>query len=111
MLSAAVVLQLIPFLYVFAALVKFASRDSMAGARYGRVKLMFAGVAGLTTTVLAIVVAFFPPKQITSLWKYEVTMFGITLFFVGLSAFFFFVYGRRKVAKKSESSATVVVPL
>ena len=96
MLSAAVVLQLIPFLYVFAALVKFASRDSLEGGRYGRGKLMFAGVAGLTTTALAIVVAFFPPKQITSLWKYEVTMFGITLFFIGLAAFFFFVYGRRK---------------
>jgi amino acid transporter len=111
MLSAAVVLQLIPFLYVFAALVKFASRDSLEGGRYGRGKLMFAGVAGLTTTVLAIVVAFFPPKQITSLWKYEVTMFGITLFFLGLAAFFFFVYGRRKVAKKIENGATVVVPL
>ena len=111
MLSAAVVLQLIPFLYVFAALVKFASRDSHEGGRYGRGKLMFVGVAGLTTTVLAIVVAFFPPKQITSLWKYEVTMFGITLFFIGLAAFFFFVYGRRKVAKEVENRATVVVPL
>ena len=111
MLSAAVVLQLIPFLYVFAALVKFASRDSLQGGRYGRGKLMFVGVAGLTTTVLAIVVAFFPPKQITSLWKYEVTMFGITLFFIGLAAFFFFVYGRRKVAKEVENRATVVVPL
>jgi amino acid transporter len=111
MLSAAVVLQLIPFLYVFAALVKFASRDSLEGGRYGRGKLMFVGVAGLTTTVLAIVVAFFPPKQITSLWKYEVTMFGITLFFIGLAAFFFFVYGRRKVAKEVENRATVVVPL
>ena len=105
MLSAAVVLQLIPFLYVFAALVKFARRDSMEGARYGRAKLMFAGVAGLTTTVLAIIVAFFPPKQITSLWKYEVTMFGITLFFVGLAAFFFFVYGRRKVAQQIRIAA------
>jgi amino acid transporter len=111
MLSAAVVLQLIPFLYVFAALVKFASRDSLEGGRYGRGKLRFVGVAGLTTTVLAIVVAFFPPKQITSLWKYEVTMFGITLFFIGLAAFFFFVYGRRKVAKEVENRATIVVPL
>ena len=60
---------------------------------------------GLTTTVLAIIVAFFPPKQITSLWKYEVTMFGITLFFVGLAAFFFFVYGRRKVAQQIRIAA------
>jgi hypothetical protein len=66
---------------------------------------MFAGLAGLTTTALAIVVAFFPPKQITSLWKYEVTMFGITLFFIGMAAFFFFVYGRRKASRKIQLAA------
>ena len=36
MLSLAVVLQLVPFLYVFAALLKFALRGDMAGARYSR---------------------------------------------------------------------------
>ena len=110
MLSAAVVLQLVPFLYVFAALVKFAGRESLQGGRYGRGKLMFAGLAGLTTTALAIVVAFFPPKQITSLWKYEVTMFGITLFFIGMAAFFFFVYGRRK-ASRTIQLAAVAAPV
>jgi amino acid transporter len=99
MLSAAVVLQLIPFLYVFAALVKFAWRNSLEGGRYGRGTLMFAGVGGFVTTTLAIIVAFFPAKQITSLWKYEVTMFGITLGFIALAAFFFFVYGRRKALR------------
>jgi hypothetical protein len=32
-------------------------------------------------------------------------MFGGTLFFVGLAAFFFFVYGRRKVFKAVNSEA------
>ena len=96
MLSAAVVLQLIPFVYVFAALVKFAVRDSPMGGRYGRGKLMFAGLAGLTTTTLGIIVAFFPAKQITSLWVYEVSMFGITLGFIALALLFFYGYGRLK---------------
>jgi len=96
MLSAAVVLQLIPFLYVFAALVKFAWRGSLEGGRYSRGTLMFAGVAGFVTTTLAIIVAFFPAKQITSLWKYEVSMFGITLGFIALAVFFFYGYGRLK---------------
>jgi amino acid transporter len=96
MLSAAVVLQLVPFLYVFAALIKFALRDSLRGGRYSKGTLMFAGVAGFTTTVLAIVVAFFPAQQITSLWKYEVSMFGITLGFIALAVFFFFGYSRVK---------------
>jgi amino acid transporter len=96
MLSAAVVLQLIPFIYVFAALVKFAWSGSSAESRYGRGTLMFAGVAGLVTTTLAIIVAFFPAKQITSLWRYEVTMFAITLGFIALAVFFFYGYSRLK---------------
>jgi amino acid transporter len=98
MLSAAVVLQLVPFLYVFAALIKFAARRSLQGC-YGRGTLMFAGVAGLVTTILAIVVAYFPAKQITSLWKYEVSMFGITLGFIALAVFFFYGYSRLKTAE------------
>jgi len=96
MLSAAVVLQLIPFLYVFAALLRFAFRGPLEGGRYGRRTLIFAGGAGLLTTALGIVLAFFPAQQITSIWKYEATMFGTTLGFIALAAFFFFVYGRLK---------------
>jgi len=108
MLSAAVVLQLIPFVYVFAALVKFAWRGSLEGGRYGRSTLMFAGVAGLVTTVLGIVLAFFPAKQITSLWMYEVTMFGITLGFIALAVFFFYVYGRLKAPQTSHAESVEV---
>jgi amino acid transporter len=94
MLSAAVVLQLIPFLYVFGALVKFAWRGALEGGRYGRGTLLFAGLAGLLTTAIAIVVAFFPTRQVTSLWIHEITMFGITFGFIALAMFFFYVYGR-----------------
>lgn len=97
MLSAAVVLQLIPFLYVFGALLKFGMRGSLAGGRYKKGTLLLAGGAGLITTLLGIVLAFSPAKQITSLWKYEAGMFGITLGFLALGAFFFFGYGRMKM--------------
>ena len=96
MLSLAVVLQLIPFLYVFAALLKFAFREDRQGGRYGRGTLIFAGLSGFLTTALGIALAFFPAKQITSLWKYELKMVGFTVAFLGLAAFFFFVYGRLK---------------
>jgi amino acid transporter len=105
MLSAAVVLQLIPFVYVFAALVKFAWRRSLQGGRYSRGTLMFAGIAGLVTTTLAIIVAFFPAKQITSLWRYEVTMFVITFGFIALAVFFFFVYGHWKTPAAQNGTA------
>jgi amino acid transporter len=96
MLSAAVVLQLVPFLYVFAALLKFAAREATPVGRYGKGTLVFAGASGLLTTSLGMALAFFPAKQITSLWKYEVQMLGVTLGFVALAVFFFFIYSRLK---------------
>jgi len=96
MLSLAVVLQLVPFLYVFAALLRFAFKGDLANGCYGRTTLIFAGACGFVTTLLGIALAFFPAKQITSVWKYEAKMFGFTLFFLALAAFFFFVYGRLK---------------
>jgi amino acid transporter len=100
MLSIAVVLQLVPFIYMFAALLKFSFAQKPASvpirSRYNRGVLALAGASGLVTTIVAIVVAFFPASQIKSVLKYELSMFGLTLFFVALAAFFFFVYGRRK---------------
>jgi hypothetical protein len=61
--------------------------------------MFVAGLSGFLTTILGIALVFFPAQQITSLWQYELWMFGGTLFFVGLAAFFFFVYGRHKAPK------------
>jgi amino acid transporter len=100
LLSLAVVLQLIPFLYMFGALLKIAFGDSFLRGRYGRTTLVLAGLSGFTTTLLGIALVFFPAQQIKSILSYEIWMFGGTLFFIGLAAFFFFVYGRRKAARK-----------
>ena len=100
LLSLAVVLQLVPFIYMFGALLKIAFDHSFEKGRYSRTTLILSGASGLVTTILGIALAFFPAQQITSLLSYEVWMFGGTLFFVGLAAFFFFVYGRRKAERK-----------
>ncbi|HKT69707.1 MAG TPA: APC family permease [Terriglobales bacterium] len=102
LLSLAVVLQLVPFLYVFGALLKMAG-DRGTKTYYSRGTLVAAGLSGLLTTTLGIVMVFFPAQQITSLWSYEVWMFGGTLFFIGLAAFFFYVYGRRKALRQAAS--------
>jgi len=47
--------------------------------------------------VLAMAVAFVPSHQIESIWLFEIKMVVGTAFFLGLAAFFFFVYGRRKM--------------
>ena len=100
MLSLAVVLQLVRFLYMFAALLTLAWRNSEGEGHYSRGVLTVAGFSGLMTTTLGIALTFFPAQQITLLWLYEAKMFGGTLSFVGLAAFFFFVYGRRKVLQE-----------
>jgi glutamate:GABA antiporter len=99
LLSLAVVLQLVPFVYMFGALVKFAITESTPKGQYGRATLFLAGVSGLLTTILGIALVFFPAQQITSLFQYELWMVGMTLLCIGLAAFFFFVYGRRKAPK------------
>jgi glutamate:GABA antiporter len=107
LLSLAVVLQLVPFLYMFGALLKIAADESFLKARYGRSTLVFAGASGLITTILGIALAFFPAQQITSILSYEIWMFGGTLLFISLAAFFFFIYGRRKAARKLAAMAPI----
>jgi glutamate:GABA antiporter len=100
LLSLAVVLQLVPFLYMFGALLRFALREPVAQGQYSRVTLFISGLSGLLTTTLGIALVFFPAQQITSLFWYEVWMIGMTLFIVGLAAFFFYVYGRNKAPEE-----------
>ena len=97
MLSLAVVLQLVPYLYVFAALLKLAIREPNVSGVYSKPVLVLSGISGLLTTVLGISLQYFPPQLVTSLQTYELEMILGTLFFVGLAAYFFFVYGRRKL--------------
>jgi len=101
MLSLAVVLQLVPFLYMFGALLKIAMEKGFQPARYGKTTLLLAGASGMLTTALGIGLAFFPAQQISSIASYETWMLGGTIFFIGAAAFFFFVYGRRKAALKA----------
>ncbi len=108
LLSLAVVLQLIPFLYMFGALLKIAFGNSFSKAVYSKTTLILSGASGLVTTTLGIALAFFPAQQVTSIFSYEVWMVGGTLFFIGLAAFFFFVYGRRKTAKRLAEAVPVV---
>ncbi len=101
LLSLAVVLQLIPFLYIFYALIRIAADPGFEKKRYNKGTLLISGMSGLLMTSLGIALAFFPAQQITSLLSYEVWMVGGTVLFIGAAAFFFFVYGRRKQAARA----------
>ena len=82
LLKAAVVIQLIPFVYLFLALAKTA--DVTAGARA-------AGVLGLCTTVVGLGAAFLPTSDVTSVALFEVKMIvGV----VGPTALGWFLFKR-----------------
>lgn len=101
LLALAVVLQLVPFLYLYGALIKIAFAEP-AGLHYSKPVLLAAGLSGLLTTAIGMGVAFVPPPN-TSLWLAKMAI-G-TLFFIALACFFFFVYGRRKLAVPAVTSA------
>ncbi|HMC29753.1 MAG TPA: APC family permease, partial [Candidatus Angelobacter sp.] len=96
LLALAVVLQLVPFLYIYAALIKLGLRRGPADGHYGKPVLMASGLSGLITTALGMVVAFVPPPNTASGWSFDGKMAFGTLFFLGLAGFFYFFYGRRK---------------
>ena len=96
LLNLAVVLQLVPFLYMFAALIRLGSRDSKQSGYYRPVTLRTAGISGFTVTCLGTALAFFPPPDITSKLTFEIKMWVGTIVLLALAGFFFFVYGNRK---------------
>jgi amino acid transporter len=103
LLNLAVVLQLVPFLYMFAALIRLASRDSEP-AYYSKTTLRIAGISGFIVTCLGTALAFFPPPDITSKGTFEIKMWVGTIVLLALAGFFFFVYGNRKIAAQVDAT-------
>ena len=84
LLALAVVLQLVPSAYMYAALLRLAFFDpAYQQVFYRKPALALAGGAGLVSTLVGIFVAFLPPAQVESVWKYELKMFvGCSVFLV-----------------------------
>jgi amino acid transporter len=99
LLDLAVVLQLVPFLYMYAALIQLSRKGDATEGHYSKRTLLVAGICGFASTAIGMAVAFVPSHQITSIWLFELKMWLGTLFFIGLAGFFFFVYSRRKMAQ------------
>jgi hypothetical protein len=82
LLKAAVVIQLIPFIYLFLALVKADGVSAAARA---------AGVVGLVTTAFGLCAAFLPTADVTSVALFETKMvIGV----VGPTAIGWFLFKR-----------------
>ena len=93
MLDLAVILQLAPSAYMFLALLKHTwSKDSVV---YGnKIYLTVNGVAGCCATVVGLIVAFIPSRQVNSVWIFEGKLIAASVLVFG-SAFFFYTRAQR----------------
>jgi amino acid transporter len=107
LLLLAVVLQLIPYLYIFLALIRLAASRTYVRARYSRPTLWTAGISGLVVTAVGVVLAFVPPDGGEPVGRFEGKMVGGTAFFLLLAAFFFFIYARRPSATRRIRDAAI----
>jgi len=94
LLSLAVVLQLVPFLYMYGAIVLIAAREKSPQGPYGRRTLWMAGVSGFMTTAIGMGVAFVPPTD-QSVWLFELKMAAGCVGLLGIGTFFFLFNARR----------------
>src|ERR1700691_2753932 len=96
LLDLSVLLQMISYLYLFATLAKAAFSKTAGDGLYGKAWLRFAAVGGLAATTVVGAVAFVPPRQVDSVWRFEFKMVGNCVVFMGLAAVLFWYYSRRR---------------
>ncbi|MFY9527572.1 MAG: APC family permease [Candidatus Acidiferrales bacterium] len=98
MLLLATVLQLVPFLYMFAALIRLANASDFQKAVYSRGTILAGGISGIVATAVGMIVAFWPQTSGQAVWLFELKMGVGCAFFILLAVFFFFIYSRRTPA-------------
>jgi glutamate:GABA antiporter len=106
MLDLSAVLNLVPYVYIFGAILMLTSKKRSAlppCGRFSNYTLRITGSVGLVTTLLAITVVFVPSKQVGSVPLFELKMFSGSLFFLGLGALFFY-NGCRRAARATLKS-------
>ncbi len=92
LIDAAIILYFIPFLYMFAGVVKLAGRKDRAenphailipGGKFG---LWACGILGFVVVLLGIFVSLVPPGDTVNKWRFELRLVGGTLasIFLGL---------------------------
>jgi amino acid transporter len=99
LLSTAVVINLVPFLYMFAALVRVRRTRPRAGGYFARSwPCYLAGVFGFAVTALGIVLQFVPPPGVEDVRNYEIkTVLGTVTFVVPAVAIYWAAARKRRL--------------
>lgn len=111
LVDAAVILYFIPFLYMYAAVIKLAYRpDRAAGGKAllipgGKFGVWVAGLLGFAVVLLGIVLSFIPPAEAPSKWLFEVKLIGGTVCAVLLGLVLYWRGARAKAREAAQSAA------
>jgi amino acid transporter len=107
LLDLAVILQLLPSCYLFAALLKHTFTVHMP-LNASKTYLLANGLGGMLATMVGLGVAFVPSRQVNSIWLYELKLIAGCVLVFG-SAYFF--YRRARNAVPEADAIAAVVPL
>jgi len=101
LLDLAVVLQLVPFVYLYLILIRHASSRAPAASFFPKWALRAAGIAGLATTSFGMLVAFVPSRHIESVLVFEAKILAGLALCLGVAVLLY----RRGTARAAEPSA------
>jgi len=107
LVDAAIILYFIPFLYMYASVIKLAYRadrtqDQGVLVPGGKVGVWIAGLLGFSVTLLSIIFAMIPPET-ESKWLFEAKLLGATAVTIAIGLVLYW----RGARKKARSLATV----
>jgi amino acid transporter len=102
LLLLSIVVQLIPFLYMFVALLRLAGREDFERIHYARATLRATGIIGSAVTALGIIVAFVPPGHGEPAWIFETKMVVGTLLLLILGGAIFLRSARLTAGDKPQ---------
>jgi len=113
LLQTTVILQLIPYLYMFAALVVIRRDPKRYGAGEGFFRstpiVSAMGIVGFLVTLAGVLLAFIPPAGVTDIWNFEVkTTLGAASFLI--PALILFALKARRIRRASLIPTPVRVP-
>jgi len=107
LINATIILYFLPFLYMYAAVIKLASRPDRATTPNsilvpgGKVGVWFVGVLSFVFTVVAMIVSVFPPGDIREAGRvlsYEIKLCGSAVIAILIGLFLYWT-ARRKLAR------------
>lgn len=107
LLQTTVVLQLIPYVYMFASLIKVRTTYGKDGGFFkGRIVTLIAGIVGGGMTVFGIAFAFVPAESVSSILIYEIKLIFSCVGFI-IPALIFYYLNSRKIKVKESAEVAV----